>query len=425
MKKLLALTLAVMMLLTFAVAASAEGEIRIAWWGGQERHNQTIEALDAYGAENGVTFGYEYNSWGSYFETLATQAVGHNLPDVIQMSTTDIINYATNGQIVDLMPFVDAGIIDLSNIEEGSLSGGMVGDMLAGFTTGVNTVTVIYNKAIFDQAGVAYPSDDWTWSEYVDTVKAVYEATGIPSDIPFLSEARWVVESWVRCFGYDFFSADGKSLPWAEDETVKAALVAAIQDVADGVEAGYFVDPEIQVAWSTTEENYIVQGKSAMSFLLSNYYEVYSTALGAELGMAMLPRIDNGTQSGMYLNSNMYWCVTSNAADPEAAAAVVNYLINSTEAAKYIGTDRGISLSSAVRDYLATSEDTDVYTTNVLNYVSAVSAVVPSVNPADPANSAEPISVLKNDYTAVMYGEMSAEDCVADFVEQATYLLAQ
>ena len=127
----------------------------------------------------------------------------------------------------------------------------------------------------------------------------------------------------------------------------------------------------------------------------------------------------------MYLNSNMYWCVTSNAADPEAAAAVVNYLINSTEAAKYIGTDRGISLSSAVRDYLATSEDTDVYTTNVLNYVSAVSAVVPSVNPADPANSAEPISVLKNDYTAVMYGEMSAEDCVADFVEQATYLLAQ
>ncbi len=425
MKKLLALTLAVMMLLTFAVAASAEGEIRIAWWGGQERHNQTIEALDAYGAENGVTFGYEYNSWGSYFETLATQAVGHNLPDVIQMSTTDIINYATNGQIVDLMSFVDAGIIDLSNIEEDSLSGGMVGDMLAGFTTGVNTVTVIYNKAIFDQAGVAYPSDDWTWSEYVDTVKAVYEATGIPSDIPFLSEARWVVESWVRCFGYDFFSADGKSLPWAEDETVKAALVAAIQDVADGVEAGYFVDPEIQVAWSTTEENYIVQGKSAMSFLLSNYYEVYSTALGAELGMAMLPRIDNGTQSGMYLNSNMYWCVTSNAADPEAAAAVVNYLINSTEAAKYIGTDRGISLSSAVRDYLATSEDTDVYTTNVLNYVSAVSAVVPSVNPADPANSAEPISVLKNDYTAVMYGEMSAEDCVADFVEQATYLLAQ
>ena len=34
----------------------------------------------------------------------------------------------------------------------------------------------------------------------------------------------------------------------------------AIQDVADGVEAGYFVNPEEQVAWSTTEDAYITQG---------------------------------------------------------------------------------------------------------------------------------------------------------------------
>lgn len=425
MKKTLSLVLAVVMILTIAMTACAEGNLRVAWWGGQERHNKTIAALDAYGAEKGITYGYEYNSWGSYFETLATQAVGKNLPDVIQMSTTDIINYANNGQVVDLLQFVDAGIIDLSNIERGSLSGGMVGDMLAGFTTGTNTVTVIYSKDVFDKAGVAYPSNDWTWSEFVATAKDIYEKTGIPTDIPFVTEARWVVESWVRCFGYDFFSADGKSLPWAEDETVKAAIAAAIQDVADGVKAGYFMDPEVQLAWATTEENYIVQGKSAMAFLLSNFYGVYASAMETELGMAMLPKIDSGIQSGMYLNSNMYWCITSNSTDPEAAAATLNYLINSTDAAKFIGTDRGISLSSAVREYLATSEDTDVYTTNVLNYVGDVSAVVASVNPADPANSAEPISVLKNDYIAVMYGEMSAEDCVADFVEQATYMLAE
>ena len=284
-------------------------------------------------------------------------------------------------------------------------------------------MTVIYNKKIFEQAGVAYPSNDWTWREYIDTVKKIYEATGIQSDIPFLSEARWVVESWVRCYGYDFFSEDGQSLPWAEDEKVLAGVAKAIQDIADGVKAGYFIDPEIQIAWSTTEENYIVQGKSAMAFLLSNYYGVYCTALGDELGMAMLPKMDDGEKSGMYLNSNMYWCISSNCTQPEVAAAALNYMINSTDAAAVIKTDRGISLSSEVRNFLATSKDTDAYTANVLNYVSDVSGVVAAVNPADPAHSAEPISVLKNDYTAVMYGEMTAEDCVADFVEQATALL--
>lgn len=426
MKRVLAIALALVMLLSMTVFA--EVELRAAWWGGQERHNNTMAAMDAYAEANGIKIGYEPNSWSSYFETLATQSVGKNLPDILQMSTTDIINYATNGQIVDLYQFVDEGLIDLTYVDPASLSGGTVNGMLAGFTTGTNTVTVIYNKAIFDAAGVEYPSDDWTWSDYIATVQEIYEATGIQSDIPFLTEARWVVETWVRAFGYDFFSEDGKSLPWADDENVKASIAGAIQDIYDGVQAGYFIDPEVQLAWATTEENYIVQGKSACAFLLSNYYGVYAAALDAdkgELGMAMLPTIDDGTQSGMYLNSNMYWCISSNTQYPEETAKLLNYMINSTEAAAMIGTDRGISLSSAVRDFLANSETTDAATTNVLNYVSAVSKVVSTVNPADPANSAEPISVLKVDYQAVMYGEMSAEDCVNDFVNQATVMLAK
>lgn len=425
MKKLLSVLLAVAMLLGCASAMAEGPTVRVAWWGGQERHNMTIEALDAYAAANNVTMAYEYTSWGSYFENLATQAVGANLPDVLQMSTTDIINYAVNGQVVDLYQFVDAGIIDLSNIEKGSLSGGTVNGKLAGFTTGTNTVTVIYNKAIFDQAKIAYPTHEWTWSEFIATAKAIYEATGIPTDIPFLTEFRWTAEAIVRSYGVDLFSEDGESLPWAENETVINGLVSAINDIAAGVKAGYFIDPEVQLAWATTEENYIVQGKSAMAFLLSNYYPTYCAAFGNELGMAMLPKMDDGVQSGMYLNSNMYWCISKNSPNPEAAAAVLNYLINDTAAAKIIGTDRGISLSSAVRDSLANDPETDVYGTNVLNYVGEVSAVVPSVNPADPARSAELIAVLKNNFIAVTYGEMSAEDCVADFIEQSYSILPQ
>lgn len=403
---------------------TADGvSLRIAWWGSQERHNMTIEALDSYVKQTGDDFSYEYTSWTSYFENLATQAVGNNLPDIIQMSTTDIINFSKNNQIIDLQPYVDNGTIDIRNMEKESLSGGMVDGKLTGFTTGVNTVSVVYNKQIFDQAKVAYPENDWTWSEFIDTVKKIYEVTGIQTEIPFLSEARWVVEAMVRSYGYDFFSEDGQSLPWAEDENVVNAVTAAVQDIYDGVKAGYFVDPEVSVAWSTTEDTFIAQGKSAMSFLLSNYYSVYSTALGQELGLVMLPKLDGGSQTGMYLNSNMYWCISANCKNPDAAAKVINYLINDENACKTIGTDRGISLSGAIRDMLASSEDVDTYTKNTLKYVSEVSGVVDSTNPADPINSAEAIYVLKNDYIAVMYGEMSAKDCIENFIVQAAAIL--
>lgn len=397
--------------------------MRVAWWGGQERHNATIAALDQYAEINGIEFSYEYTSWTSYFENLATQAVGNNLPDLLQMSTTDIINYSRNGQIIDLQPFVDDGTIDISNIGKDSIGGGMVDGQLAGFTSGYNTVVVSYNKEIFDQAKVEYPSDDWTWSKFISTAKAVYDETGIQTEIPFLSEARWVVETMVRSYGYDFFSEDGKSLPWADDKVVVKAVSDAIQDVYNGVKEGYFADPEVQVAWSTTEDAYIAQGKAAMSFMLSNFYPMYSQALGQVMGMVMLPKMDGGSQTGMYLNSNMFWCISANCKYPKAAAQVLNYLINDENAAKTIGTDRGISLSSTIRNILATSEDTDVYTSNTLEYVSRVSGVVSDTNPADPVNSAEAISVLKNNYTAVMYGEMSAEDCVNDFISQAATIL--
>lgn len=399
--------------------------LRVAWWGGQERHNMTIEALDAYTEKNGTQFTYEYNSWGSYFENLATQAVGNNLPDIIQMSTTDIINFSKNGQIIYLQPYVDKGIIDTTNMEENSLSGGMVDGKLMGITTGVNTVTVVYNKEIFDQAKVAYPTEDWTWSQFLEKAKAVYDATGIQTEIPFLSEARWLVENMVRCFGYDFFSKDGLSLPWAKDEKVVTAVEKAIQDIYDGVKAGYFVDPEVQVAWSTTEDSYIAQGKASMSFLLSNFYAVYSTALGKELGMVLLPRLDEGSQTGMYLNPNMYWCISSNCKNPEVAAKVINYLINDEEACSIIGTDRGIFLSSAIRNMLSSSADTDVYTNNTIKYLSKVSGYVDAINPADPLNSAEAISVLKTNFQAAMYGEMSAKDCIADFIAQSSTILQQ
>ena len=250
--------------------------LRVAWWGSQDRHNATIEVLDAYAEETGTEFSYEYTSWTSYFENLATQAVGSNLPDIIQMSTTDIINYSRNGQIIDLQPYVDDGTIDTSNMEENSLSGGVVDGQLAGVTTGTNTICVVYNKDIFDQAGVEYPDDEWTWSEFLQTAKAVYDATGIQTEIPFLSEARWAVEAMVRSYGSDFFSEDGTAIAWADNETIVSAVVNTIQSIYEGVQDGYLVDPEVQVAWSATEDFYISQGNAAMSLILSNYYSTYS-----------------------------------------------------------------------------------------------------------------------------------------------------
>ena len=86
--------------------ASANGKtgegIRIAWWGNQKRADATIAAFDAFAEANGADFTYEYNSYDAYWETLATQSVGNNLPGIVQQVTDQYAGYINNGLLLDL-----------------------------------------------------------------------------------------------------------------------------------------------------------------------------------------------------------------------------------------------------------------------------------------------------------------------------------
>src|SRR5690625_1309081 len=61
-------------------------ELRMAWWGSQTRHDYTLEAIEIYEEKNPqITIDPEFSGWDGYWEMLATQAAGGDLPDIIQM----------------------------------------------------------------------------------------------------------------------------------------------------------------------------------------------------------------------------------------------------------------------------------------------------------------------------------------------------
>ena len=66
--------------------------------GGEIRNaDATIAAFDAFAEANGADFTYEYNSYDAYWETLATQSVGNNLPGIVQQVTDQYAGYINNG----------------------------------------------------------------------------------------------------------------------------------------------------------------------------------------------------------------------------------------------------------------------------------------------------------------------------------------
>ena len=47
-----------------------------------------------------------------------------------------------------------------------------------GVPSGLNGPLFIWNKQIFDEAGVEYPTNDWSWDDFEKACQEIYDKTG-------------------------------------------------------------------------------------------------------------------------------------------------------------------------------------------------------------------------------------------------------
>ena len=83
-----------------AAEQEAGGEkvvIKMTWWGGQTRHDQTQAVCDLYTSQHpDVTFELSPSGWDGYFDKLSTQTASGSMPDIVQMDYLYLATYAKN-----------------------------------------------------------------------------------------------------------------------------------------------------------------------------------------------------------------------------------------------------------------------------------------------------------------------------------------
>jgi multiple sugar transport system substrate-binding protein len=117
-------------------------------------------------------------SGDSYTVKLQTVLGGGGDVDVFGLSTAPgLAEYVNKGAVMALDDMIAASGNDMSGIQ--SITDSMKID---GKTYGLPYKTsswfVIYNKDIFDAAGVEYPSGDWTWEEYYELAAKLTSGEG-------------------------------------------------------------------------------------------------------------------------------------------------------------------------------------------------------------------------------------------------------
>ena len=179
MKKLLALALAAIMLLSLAGIAAAEGiTIKVATWDANTTAYLTAQK-EAYEASHpGVTIEYVDLASQDYAMKTGTMLAGNDTTDIFMVKeVTDLQNWYQAGYLENLNDYIAAANYDLAGFVGMETNYAIDGNQMA-LPFRSDFEILFYNKDIFDAAGIDYPTNGMTWEEY----KALAEQVADPAN---------------------------------------------------------------------------------------------------------------------------------------------------------------------------------------------------------------------------------------------------
>jgi multiple sugar transport system substrate-binding protein len=130
--------------------------------------------IDLYTAANpNVSIRLQSYGFEDYFMQLTAKVSAGRAPDVFELNYENFVAYAKNGSLFPLNNLIASGDIDASIYNKMALSAFSANGNQYGLPNSFSNVVLIYNKDLFDRAGVAYPNDDWTWADAMTAAKAI------------------------------------------------------------------------------------------------------------------------------------------------------------------------------------------------------------------------------------------------------------
>lgn len=430
-KKGLLITLLVLvaLILPSASAFSQDDkiELRIAWWGSQTRHDQTIAVIELYEAQNpNVDIVYEFSNWDDHWTKLATQAAGSDLPDIIQHDYQRIREWVGNDMLLPLDPFIESGVIDTSAINDASLAGGRVDGTLYGFNLGNNSETFVADADAFAKAGIELPAADWTWQDFEEIALKLHEELGVYAIGGNLQLSEHWKGTFISCCDAYAYNTEGNGLGYTEDQD--HFFVEYLEMILRLTEAGAIppIDETLARTGTSTEESYIVTQQAVMEYGWSNMLVAIWNAAGEDRHFVELtvPGFADGYPRN-YIKPSMFWSISKDSPNAEEAAKFINFFINSVESNQIMMAERGVPVSSTVREALM--PELGPAQKAMFEFLTVVEGYNSPIRPPDPPAHGD---INNNVYTPlviepILYDQMSPEEGVKLLRQEAEILLAQ
>lgn len=302
-----------------AMKGSVEGELTVTIWDENQRPGLQ-EIIDEWSTQSGVKATIQVVGWDDYWTLLEAGATGGQLPDVFWMHSNQAQKYMENDMLMDLTDKIAASDkIDMGNYYQGIVDLYQSNGKQYAVPKDIDTIALWYNKTIFDECGVAYPDDTWTWDDFeAAAAKLTNDDHWGYAIAPSNNQDSFY--NMVYSMGGEIISDDKKASGYDKPGTIKA-----IQMCVDMVQKGYC--PDLNTVSESKPEVLFESGKVAMttqgSWMVAAFKDNEYTA--ANCDVAVLPK-DATTGKRVSIYNGLGWAAAANTKNPEAAWSLIEWL---------------------------------------------------------------------------------------------------
>lgn len=244
---------------------------------------------DAYSRQNPeVAVEIQVTSWNEYWTKLETAAEGNQLPDIFWMHTNEILKYADYGMLADVTDLYAKEDPDyyqkyFSEISLDNVSGS--DGRYYGIPKDKDTVCLVYNKELFDAAGLAYPDESWTWDDLVSASEKIYGATGKYGYMAYADDQLGYWNFVYQAGGY-ILNEDKTKAGFTQPATKKAMeFYIGLQDYEWCPDQNYFAQTSPGDAFFSGEGAMYLEGNWNLRDKMEN-----NTDMVGKWDVAVLPR---------------------------------------------------------------------------------------------------------------------------------------
>ncbi len=280
-----------------ATELDPEADVTITWWTGQADEAQTI--LDGLAAEFEelhpnvtVDISSGASSTEELLQKLSAGFASDTYPNISYSFGSWASELESSGRTLDLRDEVDDPSFGWDEFSEAARATVQpTGEKIIGFPALVDNLSLIYNKTVFDAAGVEYPTDEWSWDDFREAAKQLTDAStetyGYAYSVSGSEETTW--QFWPHLWqnGGEILNDDGTAA-FASDAGVDA--LEFLRQMAVDDKSIYLDQTDTKFAQLFAADR--------IGMMTSGPWQLYDlNTAGTQYGVTVLPGTDGDHQT--------------------------------------------------------------------------------------------------------------------------------